>query len=491
MNTMKKFFKQKINFPLVVLALLVLVSWFALAEGATPPPAGPSALAPLIHKGGGDQVIDNLRIGCPNALCAILSGAQLDTRGSQSSDVSLFDNSWTNSNYKEKVTFRVLQNATFATSLFLGGTNTDAIGPGLAIWKQNYAGKTPAQYLQRVNVWGTALSVPLSHNKATPQEVCITRDGTLVPCPTAQPVNGVCNAAIVNGGPYNNPPTGNLCTSGIASGIMIGASSYSWTCFGQNGGSNQLCTTPRVVPEMAVCGPANGVPTQTAPTTGLCSVGTASAVNEGSSSFTWSCTSATGDVANCLAPKEQVGYYWDWGPYGQCVDGIKTRNAICKDSNGNTHDDQVCIVNVGPKPAPQTTTEGCNPTFSGGWVSWCELSFVEPPQDAGWLERYVISGAPNQTIHYMALSNPGHAASGYTFIRHVGGASLGIPRYQQNTGTFKLDATGKATVEIQACGGTESEAGNGDGDSSASLTLYNALGNPFLSTIIHGRGGSY
>jgi hypothetical protein len=50
------------------------------------------------------------------------------------------------------------------------------------------------------------------------------------------------------------------------------------------------------------CGPANGVPVTSAPTSGLCQTGTPSAVS-GTGPWTWSCAGANrGSTAECLAP---------------------------------------------------------------------------------------------------------------------------------------------------------------------------------------------
>jgi len=54
-----------------------------------------------------------------------------------------------------------------------------------------------------------------------------------------------------------------------------------------------------------VCGPANGVPTTTAPTSGLCSAGIATAVT-GSGAWYWQCKAQKrGSTASCSAPLAQ------------------------------------------------------------------------------------------------------------------------------------------------------------------------------------------
>jgi hypothetical protein len=62
--------------------------------------------------------------------------------------------------------------------------------------------------------------------------------------------------------------------------------------------SDKLAST---TPVNGQCGPANGGMTSTAPTTGLCTVGTASAVS-GSGPWTWSCAGSNGgNLASCTA----------------------------------------------------------------------------------------------------------------------------------------------------------------------------------------------
>jgi hypothetical protein len=51
-------------------------------------------------------------------------------------------------------------------------------------------------------------------------------------------INGLCGSA--NGQTYTTAPTSNLCSAGTAS-TMTGAGPWYWTCVGQNGGSTANC----------------------------------------------------------------------------------------------------------------------------------------------------------------------------------------------------------------------------------------------------------
>ena len=118
------------------------------------------------------------------------------------------------------------------------------------------------------------------------------------PLAQAQPVvNGACGSA--NGGGFTAAPTASLCNTGTASGVS-GSGPWSWSCAGSGGGSTALCAASVAV--NGACGSANGVAASSAPSSGLCSAGAASAV-AGSGPWTWSCAGAGGGAsASCAAP---------------------------------------------------------------------------------------------------------------------------------------------------------------------------------------------
>ena len=112
----------------------------------------------------------------------------------------------------------------------------------------------------------------------------------------APQVSGVCGSA--NGVGVTSAPTTGLCTAGIASSVT-GAGPWNWRCAGSNGGSSASCGAPLLV--NGVCGEANNVPVILAPTTGLCSAGTASSVT-GTGSWSWTCAGSNGGSnASCQA----------------------------------------------------------------------------------------------------------------------------------------------------------------------------------------------
>lgn len=106
-----------------------------------------------------------------------------------------------------------------------------------------------------------------------------------------QPKNGVCGSS--NGKTFNTKPTSGLCSVGSASGVS-GSGPWNWTCAGSNGGSSASCSAQITVAPN--CGSSNGKTFDTKPTSGLCSVGNASSV-AGAGPWNWKCTSGARTVS--------------------------------------------------------------------------------------------------------------------------------------------------------------------------------------------------
>src|SRR5262249_19114943 len=92
-------------------------------------------------------------------------------------------------------------------------------------------------------------------------------------------LDGVCGSA--NGVAVTTAPTTGFCTAGTATAVS-GTGPWAWTCNGSNGGTNSSCSASLQVastPVNGACGSANGVAGTTASTTGLCTAGSATAVS--------------------------------------------------------------------------------------------------------------------------------------------------------------------------------------------------------------------
>ena len=66
------------------------------------------------------------------------------------------------------------------------------------------------------------------------------------PAPPPSPVNGQCGSA--NGGTFASAPTTNLCSAGTA-GAVTGSGPWIWTCAGLNGGTNASCQANQGTPQ--------------------------------------------------------------------------------------------------------------------------------------------------------------------------------------------------------------------------------------------------
>jgi hypothetical protein len=115
-----------------------------------------------------------------------------------------------------------------------------------------------------------------------------------------QALNGQCGSA--NRAIFTLKPTTWLCNAGTASAVT-GTGPWNWSCTGNSVGTTDQCTAlASPVLDMGICGTSNGQAMTSAPSTGLCKYGTASAIT-GSGPWSWSCTGADGSVAQCSAVK--------------------------------------------------------------------------------------------------------------------------------------------------------------------------------------------
>ena len=147
-------------------------------------------------------------------------------------------------------------------------------------------------------------------------------------------VNGLCGSA--NGTTPSTVPTTNLCTSGTASSVATGATTYSWNCLGINGGTTASCYANKSSTIVnGKCGVANYVTVASAPTTDLCTSGTPSSVTTNASTYTWTCSGVSeGTDDSCEANKSGSTVAGSCGTsHNQNFTSAPTTN-LCATSNG-------------------------------------------------------------------------------------------------------------------------------------------------------------
>ena len=159
--------------------------------------------------------------------------------------------------------------------------------------------------------------------------------GTTAQCSAAVvAVNGACGSS--NGASLTSAPTTSLCTSGAASSV-VGTGPWIWTCAGSNSGTSAQCSAVAVV--NGVCGSSSGASLTSAPTTSLCTTGTASSVS-GTGPWTWTCAgSNSGTTAQCSA-----------------LSGSVAVNGACGSSSGSS---------LTSKPTANLCTTGTASSVSG------------------------------------------------------------------------------------------------------------------------------
>jgi len=122
-------------------------------------------------------------------------------------------------------------------------------------------------------------------------------------------INGSCGSA--EGVATNTAPSNGLCSSGSATTVAGGnGSAWTWSCDGSGPHhSSANCSAPFQIGAVnGACGPANGVFSSTTPSSGLCAKGNATPVSGGSGSpWTWMCDGGNGGSnAACQAPSQQA-----------------------------------------------------------------------------------------------------------------------------------------------------------------------------------------
>jgi len=99
---------------------------------------------------------------------------------------------------------------------------------------------------------------------------------------TNNPINGTCGSS--NGVSSGSAPTTNLCTLGSAS-TVTGSGPWNWTCIGSGGGTTASCAASLSV--AGSCGTKNGKYADIAPEgTAACTIGTVTGMT---GSYSWTC----------------------------------------------------------------------------------------------------------------------------------------------------------------------------------------------------------
>jgi hypothetical protein len=240
-----------------------------------------------------------------------------------------------------------------------------------------------------------------------------------------------CTSANVLGGQTTSctaVPAGGFITQAISgcSGVATAPAINAYT----TGAITQDCTVSAsfVAIVNGACGADNGVATVTAPSAGLCTAGTASAVSTGAASFTWSCNGAnTGTTASCTAARNYVITPVVSGGNGTVVSGSPANGVVGYNATGT--------VIVTPNPGYVTVTPvggSCGGTLNGttyttspvtasctvtaSFIAGCRLDVdddgeLKPETDGVLILRYLLGIRGNSLIEGLNLTGGRVSAS--------------------------------------------------------------------------------
>jgi hypothetical protein len=154
-------------------------------------------------------------------------------------------------------------------------------------------------------------------------------------------VNGKCGSA--NGQTSSVIPTSNLCSAGTSSTVSLSGTTYRWTCKGTGTGTSANCSASKQTIATVVngkCGSANGQTFSNAPTSSLCSAGTASTVSLSGTTYRWTCKGTeSGQTVNCSASKASIATSTDGICGAWCVKQVgqgATPYCKCGDSKAES-----------------------------------------------------------------------------------------------------------------------------------------------------------
>jgi len=183
------------------------------------------------------------------------------------------------------------------------------------------------------------------------------------------PVAGVCGTS--NGKSLSSAPSTNLCSKGSNSTVSTNSSTYTWSCYGTNGGATASCSATRLLPENGVCGVAKDT----------CTKGTFGDTGDTSTQYKWNCNGTNGGsnvACSAVIPiNGSCGTTNNSCVVGSLSDIADTSTQYkwnCNGANGGVA--ASCVLN---KPIPGACGAYNNQT--GTWPtgsSWCSPSTTSP-----------------------------------------------------------------------------------------------------------------
>lgn len=290
---------------------------------------------------------------------------------------------------------------------------------------------------------------------------------------------GACGSA--NSVAVSTTPTTNLCSAGTASSVS-GSGPWTWTC---TGSTTANCSAPLaggggggggVTPISGLCGSANGQTFTSAPSSNLCTLGSASTVS-GSGPWTWGCAGSNGGSdASCSANLQVQSYTvtgtagtgWTISPPTQTVNHGATTTLTVTANSGYRID----------------TVTGCGGMLSG-------TTYTTGAITAACTVSVTVVAAPTLTPATQTVSgsigSPITATTAYTATGFTGAVTYSISpalpaglSLNVSTGVISGTPTAPQTATIHTVTGTGVTSGTAT--ATISVTVMNALEPVTLTT---------
>lgn len=216
--------------------------------------------------------------------------------------------------------------------------------------------------------------------------------GSPASCTAYKSVDGVCDASTDGSNTYTAPT--NLCTAGIASSVSTGSNPtnyFTWSCNGEHDGTTDSCSANLKVSGVCDSSATSSSYYLSSEIVSPCSSGTASSITTGSTTFTWTCSGVNEGEASgtCTANKKINGQCG--AANGGWYESPPTSN-LCSYGNPSTSGSWswTCLGINGGTNSPTTCTANQRQTCSAlggtmtmcGSVSCCQLSMSSCP--SGW-----------------------------------------------------------------------------------------------------------
>ena len=169
----------------------------------------------------------------------------------------------------------------------------------------------------------------------------------------AAPTNGACGSSS-NSTPVASAPSSNLCSTGTATGVATPSGSpwnFTWGCNGAGGGTSTSATACSAPKIVNAACHVSSTPVSAAPTgTNACDTGDVTTMVAGASNFTWGCTGINGG-SSVAAPT--------------CTVPITSTPGVCGSANGGN---SASTPTSAAACTSGTITNMLNPSFTYTWT---------------------------------------------------------------------------------------------------------------------------